>query len=142
MVPPNPPQRSPTAILPQNLPSRTENLALRYPARAKNRPPKRRSSRLHPPHGLPHSQDPPGETISHKPYLLRLHGCGTSPLRLRRLRKRHLLNSSEISALVCPRFPAQSSNRYALHFIFCDGAAGGAGLCVESESAGRVFDCA
>ena len=142
MVPQDPPQRPPTTLLPQNLSPRTENLVLRSPARAKNRPPKRRSSRLHPPHGLPHCQDPPCETISHKPYLLGVHDCGTGPRRLQRFRKRHLLNSSEIPALVRPRFPAQSSQRHALHFIGCHGAAGGAGLCIESESAVRVFDCA
>ena len=142
MVPPIPPQRPPTTLLSQNLSSRTENLVLRSPARFKNRPPKRRSSRLHAPHGLPHCQDSPRETVSHKLYLLGVHGYSTSPPRLQRLCKRHLLNSSEISALVRPRFPAQSYNRHALHFIRRDGAAGGAGLCIESESAGRVFGCA
>ena len=141
MVPPNHPQRSPTAVLPQNLPSRTENLVLRSPTRAKNRLPKRRSSRLHPPHGLPHCQDPPCQTISHKPYLLKVLDYSTSPVRLQRLRKCHLPNRSEIPTRIRPRFPAQSYNRHALHFIRCDGAAGGAGLYVESESAGRVFGC-
>ncbi|KAE8398986.1 fungal-specific transcription factor domain-containing protein [Aspergillus pseudonomiae] len=119
------PQGAPTTGLPQVLSPRPEVLVLRPPHRITNRPRQRHPPSLHTPHGVPHSQNPAGQTIHHEgdsALEAQKRNHGPSPLHLPRIRPFHLSRRPEIPTHV-RRIPSQPNHGNTLHIIGSAGPA-------------------